>query len=373
MPLLQLRMVRIASMVNISSYEGGKNKTVSQFNFSQQSSVKLLETLGSVTALKYSPGGKYVAVGSEEGKTIIYEPFSGRKDKCRPGHKSEVLSLAWHRSLPFLASIGRDQTLLIYKIGPSDQPQEVARFEITKLVNFIQLGCSFHFTRGVLFTGGAQQLQKIELIENKWEHSKSSNIGHKTELLLAVVSKPNTIVTSSSEEVVVWSIQQEEKLFVIEGFSISVAVAIAGKLFASCNDGKIYEYSREFREQEPMEIESSESDRIEFEEQAEDEAEAQQKEEERREYDYQRAKKTIAAKLITCEPQPALTQETQFFNDSRFFLANLFGCVTESQEGQDRIIEVQFEGSQMKASKIKLGQGYYLFSLNQLGVLYAKE
>lgn len=122
-----------------------------------------------------------------------------------------------------------------------------------------------------------------------------------------------------------------------------------------------------------MEIESSESDRIEFEEQAEDEAEAQQKEEERREYDYQRAKKTIAAKLITCEPQPALTQETQFFNDSRFFLANLFGCVTESQEGQDRIIEVQFEGSQMKASKIKLGQGYYLFSLNQLGVLYAKE
>jgi hypothetical protein len=48
--------------------------------------------------------------------------------------------------------------------------------------------------------------------------------------------------------VVVWSIQQEEKLFVIEGFSISVAVAIAGKLFASCNDGKIYEYSREFRE-----------------------------------------------------------------------------------------------------------------------------
>ena len=117
--------------------------------------MKLLETLGSVTALKYSPGGKYVAVGSEEGKTIIYEPFSGRKDKCRPGHKSEVLSLAWHRSLPFLASIGRDQTLLIYKIGPSDQPQEVARFEITKLVNFIQLGCSFHFTRGVLFTGGA--------------------------------------------------------------------------------------------------------------------------------------------------------------------------------------------------------------------------
>jgi hypothetical protein len=29
------------------------------------------------------------------------------------------------------------------------------------------------------------------------------------------VTKPNTIVTSSAEEVVVWSIQQEEKLFVV--------------------------------------------------------------------------------------------------------------------------------------------------------------
>lgn len=227
---------------------------VTQYNFADQSSVKLLETLGRVTSLRYSPGGRCIAVGSEEGKTTIYEPFSGRKDKCRPGHKSEVLALAWHKSLPFLASIGRDQALLIYKITANEQPQEVARFEVTKLQNYAYLGCSFHFTSGVLFTGGSQQLQKIENIENKWEHSKSSNISHRTELLLAEVAKPNTIVTSSAEEVVVWSIRQEEKLYVVEGFSISTAVAIAGRLFASCHDGKVYEYKREFKEEEPMEV-----------------------------------------------------------------------------------------------------------------------
>lgn len=202
--------------------------------------MKLLETLGRVTSLRYSPGGKYIAVGSEDGKTTIYEPFSGRKDKCRPGHKNEVLSLSWHKTLPFIASIGRDQNLLIYKISATEQPQQVACFEITKMSNFSYIGCSFHFTSGILFTGGAQQLQKLENIENKWEYSKSSNISHRTELLLAEVVKPNTIVTSSAEEVVVWSIRQEEKLYVVEGFGISSAVAIAGKLFASCNDGKIY-------------------------------------------------------------------------------------------------------------------------------------
>ena len=112
----------------ISDEEGGQNRIVSQYNFADQSSIKLLETLGRVTSLRYSPGGKYIAVGSEEGKTTIYEPFSGRKDKCRPGHKSEVLAIAWHKSLSFLASIGRDQTLLIYKITSNEQPQEVARY-----------------------------------------------------------------------------------------------------------------------------------------------------------------------------------------------------------------------------------------------------
>ena len=42
-----------------------------------------------------------------------------------------------------------------------------------------------------------------------------------------------------------------------------MVVAISGKFYGSYNDGKIYEYKRELREQEPMDIEpESANDRI---------------------------------------------------------------------------------------------------------------
>jgi len=63
----------------INHHVGGTNNAVLQYNFNDKSSVKLLDTLGAVTSLRYSHNGKYFAVGSEEAKTIIYEPLTGRK------------------------------------------------------------------------------------------------------------------------------------------------------------------------------------------------------------------------------------------------------------------------------------------------------
>ena len=83
------------------------------------------------------------------------------------------------------------------------------------------------------------------------------------------VVKPNTIVTSSLDEVCIWSIRQEEKLFVIEDFNLMRVVPLKGRFFGTRNDGKVYEYQRELREEEPMDIEHQsavEEDEIRFDE-----------------------------------------------------------------------------------------------------------
>jgi WD40 repeat protein len=135
-----------------------------QFNFGDGSTVKLYEAMGNITALKYAPSGLYIAIGSEEGKAIIYEPQTGRREKCRPGHAGSICSLALSRSGVLLASMGADQNVLVYKMSEAVQPMEVARYAITKLEKCTDLTCSFNYTENMLFVSGAQQLQKLECV-----------------------------------------------------------------------------------------------------------------------------------------------------------------------------------------------------------------
>lgn len=140
---------------------GGKNNAVLQFNFANNSTIKLHEVLGNITALKYAPSGKYIAIGSEEGKTIIYEPQTGKREKCRPGHAGSIYTITLSKSGNLLASIGMDQNALMYKINEREQPMEVTRYTITKLEKCPDLTCSFNLSENVLFVSGAPQLQKI--------------------------------------------------------------------------------------------------------------------------------------------------------------------------------------------------------------------
>jgi tricorn protease-like protein len=63
----------------VSGYIGGNSNAVMQYNFANGSACKLFETMDSITALRYAPSGKFIVVGSKEGKAIIYEPQTGRK------------------------------------------------------------------------------------------------------------------------------------------------------------------------------------------------------------------------------------------------------------------------------------------------------
>ena len=143
---------------------GGKANALYKFDFVDGSITQLLETLGNITAIKYAPSARYAAVGSEEGKTIIYEPSTGRKEKCRPGHTGAVCSITISKSGNLLASIGRDQNLLVYRINQEQQPVEVARYQITRLEDCMDLTCSFHPSEQTLFSAGSTHLQRLQCI-----------------------------------------------------------------------------------------------------------------------------------------------------------------------------------------------------------------
>lgn len=69
---------------------------------------------------------------------------------------------------------------------------------------------------------------------------------------MAQTVKPNTLATSSLTEVCIWDIAREVKLFEVEEMSLWRAVPFGGKFYGVKNDGKLYSYVREIKEEEPM-------------------------------------------------------------------------------------------------------------------------
>jgi hypothetical protein len=57
-------------------------------------------------------------------------------------------------------------------------------------------------------------------------------------------------------------VRTQEKLFEVEQFNLTRTVSVAGTFFGMRDDGQLYRYKRELKEEEPMEVEEQESDRI---------------------------------------------------------------------------------------------------------------
>lgn len=122
-----------------------------------------MSIVGRVTNIKYSPEGRILAVAGEEGKTTVMNVENDRKEKCRPGHTGPVSHIFFNEDGQYLASIGHDQQLLVYSLA-GNQPQEVARYTITKMTACANLAGSFHWKEPLLFAPGLPELQKIELV-----------------------------------------------------------------------------------------------------------------------------------------------------------------------------------------------------------------
>ena len=72
---------------------------------------------GDVKIVRYAHSGVFLAVGAEDGKPLVLEIRTGRREKCRPGHSSAVVDLFISEDEEFLGSIGLDQNVLIYHLS----------------------------------------------------------------------------------------------------------------------------------------------------------------------------------------------------------------------------------------------------------------
>jgi WD40 repeat protein len=81
---------------------------------------------GPVTALAYSPDGKLIATGSEDGTVRVWNPDTGEPVGALRGHKDHVYAVAFSPDGKWLASGGRDHATAVWEVPPAKPAGGVA-------------------------------------------------------------------------------------------------------------------------------------------------------------------------------------------------------------------------------------------------------
>ena len=94
----------------------GLERTVYVWNADTGTVAKLVETPPhtSITSLKWSGDGSYLALGQDDGDVQIWDCESGVKLRSMPGHDSRVAVLAWDKHI--LSSGSRDTTIFNHDV-----------------------------------------------------------------------------------------------------------------------------------------------------------------------------------------------------------------------------------------------------------------
>lgn len=101
---------------------GGPSKLVNLISLNDESKQQLKRHTGWVTALQFSPDGKFLATADRNGGLLIWEAGSGAFIQKLDGHPKSITSISWRSDSQFFVSSGEDGAL---KIWNPEQPKAV--------------------------------------------------------------------------------------------------------------------------------------------------------------------------------------------------------------------------------------------------------
>lgn len=86
---------------------------------------------------------------------------------------------------------------------------------------------TFHKVLHIFYAPGMKELQIAERLNNKWEYRQSKFIKHTNEEIHVVkILKTSLMATCSENEFMIWNNKTEEKLIVVDNFSLNKIIEV---------------------------------------------------------------------------------------------------------------------------------------------------
>ncbi len=157
-----------------------------------------------VTTAVFSPNGRFLAAGTQEGDIIIWDNSAGRQFRVLKGHKGAILSLLFNSSTDILISGGSDKTVCVWDLytGSLNRSLKEYRGEIRSL--------SLSPDDRILAAAGARN--EIVLWEFPAGKLKSRLEGHKGDIKAIGIHRNGMQLLSvgSDRRMITWNIQTFE-------------------------------------------------------------------------------------------------------------------------------------------------------------------
>ena len=187
---------------------------------------RLIDHSRDVSAIAYSPDGKYIASGSYDTTVKLWD-VNGKKLHTFAGHKDVVTSIAFSRDNKFLASSSIDRTVKIWNIDN----KEVKNLDFAEGINSVvfspdgkQLAIASGNTASIISVDSGAKVQTLT--------------GHSGDVVKVVFSPDGKLVATASADQTVKIWNDGKELQTLKGHSgaiTSVAFSPDGKQLASAS------------------------------------------------------------------------------------------------------------------------------------------